>query len=688
MRQSCILCMVLCIAAAQAGWAQVPETMNYQGILMDMNGVVAPDGLYDMTFRIYSSKESGLPLWTESHTGVQVGQGIFSVILGSLSPLAESQTPFDKPYWLGIEVDGGGEISPRIELVSSAYSLNARSVEDSAVTTDKIAASAVTTEKIAPNAVTSEKILDGAIRTDDIDDDAVTLAKIAPEILGSIDGVSNDGGNVDLIAGSGISITPNNPANTITFIATGSGGGDITAVNAGAGLTGGGTSGDVTLAVVTPLSLNGTSADAILSGQNSGTGPGVYGSNKNAGSYGVHGSSTDGWGVYGDSDSNYGVRGESGSSYGMYGSSTSSYGVRGYSGSNDGVYGGTPAVGEAGVYGVNNVVGGYGVRGRSSNGYGVFGESTNNWAVHGVSSANHAVHGQSTDGSGIYGTSVNSYGVTGSSTSSHGVYGTSASGYGVYGMSTNNDGVHGETDEGYGVYGVSTDWASAGVYGVCHSDAGRGVWGYSEGIWGLGVFGTVNDDGAAGVCGSADNRIGVSGESVNYIGVRGYSEHGTAVHADGDMVATGSKPAQVKLDDGTLVRLFCEEAAEVYFTDYGESGLLGGKAHIELDPVFLQTVTIDDAHPMKVFIQVEGDCNGVYVTNKTSTGFDVVELQGGTSNIPFSYRVVCKRKYYEDARLTTPEAGSAITRRMMEKVWHEVIAEHEARHAELKREQE
>jgi hypothetical protein len=79
---------------------------------------------------------------------------------------------------------------------------------------------------------------------------------------------------------------------------------------------------------------------------------------------------------------------------------------------------------------------------------------------------------------------------------------------------------------------------------------------------------------------------------------------------------------------------------------------------------------------MKVFVQVEGDCNGVYVTNKTSTGFDVVELQEGGSNAPFSYRVVCKRKYYEDNRLTTPEENARSTKRMMELAWPEIITTH------------
>ena len=42
-----------------------------------------------------------------------------------------------------------------------------------------------------------------------------------------------------------------------------------------------------------------------------------------------------------------------------------------------------------------------------------------------------------------------------------------------------------------------------------------------------------------------------------------------------------------------------------------------------------------------MFVQLEGDCKGVYVTNKTATGFDVVELNGGHSNVPFQWNITC-----------------------------------------------
>jgi hypothetical protein len=38
-------------------------------------------------------------------------------------------------------------------------------------------------------------------------------------------------------------------------------------------------------------------------------------------------------------------------------------------------------------------------------------------------------------------------------------------------------------------------------------------------------------------------------------------------------------------------------------------------------------------------IQLEGDCNGVFISKKTREGFEVRELQKGKSNVSFSWRI-------------------------------------------------
>ncbi|HEC64893.1 MAG TPA: hypothetical protein ENI23_06360, partial [bacterium] len=57
----------------------------------------------------------------------------------------------------------------------------------------------------------------GGIGGDLIANNAIGANHIGPEFLSSVDGVSNDGGNVDFIPGSNILISPSNGANAVTF---------------------------------------------------------------------------------------------------------------------------------------------------------------------------------------------------------------------------------------------------------------------------------------------------------------------------------------------------------------------------------------------------------------------------------------------------------------------------------------
>ena len=94
---------------------------------------------------------------------------------------------------------------------------------------------------------------------------------------------------------------------------------------------------------------------------------------------------------------------------------------------------------------------------------------------------------------------------------------------------------------------------------------------------------------------------------------------------------------------GKMVTLHCPETPEFYFEDYGEGKLVNGKAHIDIDPNLAKNIVISDKHPLRVFIQLEDNetCMGVIVKNKSGTGFDVVELNGGTSNTPFQWHIIC-----------------------------------------------
>ena len=117
-----ILTVVLLI---QFSLAQVPQTMSYQGMLTDSEGQMVSDGTYRIAFRIYDQENEGNLLWEESQY-VKVINGVFDVVLGEINPLNIS---FNQSYWLGVTISTGDELTPRIELTASPYSLNARQVK-------------------------------------------------------------------------------------------------------------------------------------------------------------------------------------------------------------------------------------------------------------------------------------------------------------------------------------------------------------------------------------------------------------------------------------------------------------------------------------------------------------------------------------------------------------------------------
>jgi hypothetical protein len=110
----------------------------------------------------------------------------------------------------------------------------------------------------------------------------------------------------------------------------------------------------------------------------------------------------------------------------------------------------------------------------------------------------------------------------------------------------------------------------------------------------------------------------------------------------------GTKSASVATEWGNQL-LYCQESPEVWFEDIGGGTLVNGVCHIELDSIFLQATVIDAEHPMRVFIQLEGECEDVFV-EKGTTGFTVKEKNGGHSNTSFSYRIVAKRVNFQDHR--------------------------------------
>ena len=102
------------------------RTINYQGYLTDSSGN-AVNGQVDMSFALYAAASGGPALWSETHAGVVVTKGVYSVVLGNASPTPNPITlPFDVQYFLGITVGAGPEMIQRQALTAVPYAFRAK----------------------------------------------------------------------------------------------------------------------------------------------------------------------------------------------------------------------------------------------------------------------------------------------------------------------------------------------------------------------------------------------------------------------------------------------------------------------------------------------------------------------------------------------------------------------------------
>lgn len=113
--------MIVLLVSVAEGASSVPRLINYQAVVRDGGGVVVPDGTYDFTFNIYTVSSGGSAIWTEDQS-LDVNHGIVNAMIGLVTTL---DLDFDVQYWLGVDIDGLGEMTPRVRLSSSPYALRA-----------------------------------------------------------------------------------------------------------------------------------------------------------------------------------------------------------------------------------------------------------------------------------------------------------------------------------------------------------------------------------------------------------------------------------------------------------------------------------------------------------------------------------------------------------------------------------
>jgi hypothetical protein len=139
--------------------ADVPRLINYQGRLTDNTGNPL-NGVYQITFKIYYVDEGvGEQEWAEIHPAVTITDGLFNVMLGSITDLPDNCFSDDTTSTLGITIgsDGAEELEPRIRLITVPYAYQALQADTASYVVN-----------VGNNSVGSDAIIDGSIQAADL----------------------------------------------------------------------------------------------------------------------------------------------------------------------------------------------------------------------------------------------------------------------------------------------------------------------------------------------------------------------------------------------------------------------------------------------------------------------------------------------------------------------------------------
>jgi hypothetical protein len=199
-------------------------------------------------------------------------------------------------------------------------------------------------------------------------------------------------------------------------------------------------------------------------------------------------------------------------------------------------------------------------------------------------------------------------------------FGTGVTNVAVVGQSLTRAGIMGLSRSGYGTVGRA--FTGTGVLGV--SRAAGGIALAARSLQGGPVF-----------IGSNANRDVASLDSNGNLTIAG------SLHTHGTPLLATRAPT------GALIATYGARSSAPTIEDFGQAQMRYGFAQVRIDPGFAQIV--DRAASYMVFVTPEGDNRGLYITNKTYSGFAVRESQGGRSTLTFSYRIVA-RAYGEPAQ--------------------------------------
>lgn len=578
-----VVLLIICLATATP--AQPPRILDYQGVLTDAGGAAVGDGMYSVTFKLYEVDEGGTEIWTETQA-VEVNKGIFNVVLGSVTPLG---IPFDGQYWLGISVEAEPELSPRVPLTASAYSINSLGVSGyTNVLPPEGNAGIGTATPSHPLHIVADEMtglrFDGML--------PASWATITINAEGGASSPSYEYYRQGMYRGR-------------TFLDNGNnwhlqlGGDRMLSVMSGIGTVG--------IGVESPLErleVDGAVKLGTTSGSNAGT---IRWTGSDFEGY--NGSAWQSLTAIGGSLPS----GSAGQILHHDGSSWTASSFLYNNSFNIGIGTSSPTdklhiLGTGATYAR--------IEAPLDHAAGVIlaVDGTPEWSV--LYNPNEGTLQMYKDGSGAK-MVIGDGGRVGIGT-------TTLSGEEWLEVHNPNVAPGQAAITGYSYLTPPTSYGgNIGVAGI-HSD---------DGVGGTGVYGEATDGG-----GMFDSQVGVYG----------YTDDGYGVFSNGTLGSTGPMVSVAATRDYGHRKVYSVQSAGNWFEDFGEGHLAGGEAVIEIDPVFAQTVNLGEAY--HVFLTPLGDC-GLYVAEKTDRHFVVRARDGNTDDIAFDYRIVAKRSGFESKRL-------------------------------------